>query len=216
MGCAPDGRAPWDFPTRAFHWSLAALVVFSFVTGKLGGPWMDWHMRSGCCILALLLFRLAWGFAGPPPARFAHFLKGPASAREYVRGLRSGMRENAAGHNPLGGWMVAAMLAALLAQAGTGLFSNDEASHQGPLADLVGNATVDRLSVWHSWNQWLVVALVCIHVLAIAVYQWMLRIDLVRAMWRGGMRAREGAIAAALLAAASIGVYWLVTIFPRP
>ena len=27
----------WDLPTRIFHWALAALVVFSFTTGKVGG-----------------------------------------------------------------------------------------------------------------------------------------------------------------------------------
>ena len=27
----------WDLPTRLFHWLMAALVIFSFTTGKLGG-----------------------------------------------------------------------------------------------------------------------------------------------------------------------------------
>ena len=57
----------WDLPVRLFHWVLVALVVFSFVTGKLGGNWLTWHFRSGYCILALVLFRILWGLFGPTP-----------------------------------------------------------------------------------------------------------------------------------------------------
>lgn len=68
----------WDLPTRLFHWLLAALVVFSFTTGKLGGDWLTWHFRSGYAIASLLLFRLLWGFAGSRYARFASFLPSPS------------------------------------------------------------------------------------------------------------------------------------------
>jgi cytochrome b len=79
--------AVWDLPVRLFHWALAVLVVFSFVTGKLGGNWMQWHVKSGCCILALLLFRLAWGVVGSSSARFAGFVRGPRAAIDYARTL---------------------------------------------------------------------------------------------------------------------------------
>ena len=35
----------WDVPTRLFHWLLAALVVFSFTTGKVGDE--ERHLRPG-------------------------------------------------------------------------------------------------------------------------------------------------------------------------
>jgi len=44
----------WDAPTRLFHWALAILAVLSFTTGKLGGSWMGWHVKSGYAILAFL------------------------------------------------------------------------------------------------------------------------------------------------------------------
>ena len=47
----------WDLPTRLFHWILVLLVSFSIVSAKIGGNWIDWHMRSGYCILTLVLFR---------------------------------------------------------------------------------------------------------------------------------------------------------------
>jgi cytochrome b len=88
----PGSAGVWDLPTRLFHWALVALAVFSYTTGKLGGEWMAWHMRSGYAILALLGFRLACGFAGPAPARFASFLRGSAGALAYLHALRAGDR----------------------------------------------------------------------------------------------------------------------------
>jgi len=133
----------WDAPVRLFHWALAALAVFSFVSGKLGGAWLDWHMRSGYAILTLLLFRLAWGVVGSHTARFASFVRGPASVRTYLR--ERGAR-GMPGHNPLGGWSVVAMLASLLVQAASGLFADDEIATRGPLAVKVSNAMVARMS----------------------------------------------------------------------
>ena len=79
----------WDLPTRLFHWLLAALVIFSFTTGKLGGDWLTWHFRSGYAIASLLLFRLLWGFAGSRYARFASFLPSPSRIWRTVRSTRS-------------------------------------------------------------------------------------------------------------------------------
>ena len=50
----------WDLPTRLFHWALVVCIVGAFVTVKLGGLYMDWHIRFGCATLGLLLFRLIW------------------------------------------------------------------------------------------------------------------------------------------------------------
>ena len=93
----------WDLPTRIFHWLLAVLVVCSYITGKAGGPWLDWHMKSGYAILALLVFRLAWAFVGPTHARFTSFVRGPREAWQYTRTLFAGAPARVEGHNPLGG-----------------------------------------------------------------------------------------------------------------
>ncbi len=33
----------WDILTRLFNWLLVGLVIFSFVTGKIGGTAMKYH-----------------------------------------------------------------------------------------------------------------------------------------------------------------------------
>ena len=89
MSAAPVRIRVWDLPTRIFHWALTVLVLFSFATGKLGGSWLDWHMRSGYVILTLLVFRLAWGVLGSETARFASFLRGPGALLRYAREIVS-------------------------------------------------------------------------------------------------------------------------------
>ena len=216
--------AVWDLPVRVFHWALAGLVVFSYVTAKIGGTWMEWHLRSGYAILALLLFRLAWGLFGSPTARFSGFVRGPRHAFDYAKATLARRHPVVVGHNPLGGWMVLLMLAILLTQAVTGLFADDEIATQGPLAAKVSNALVGRMSAIHSFNQWAIVAAVALHVIAIAVYQFVLKVNLVAPMIHGSMeapaalrpaRAGASALAAVLLALAGGFVYWLVMVYPR-
>lgn len=213
----------WDLPTRIFHWSLAALVVFSFTTGKIGGEWMSWHLKSGYAVLALLVFRIAWGFAGSDTARFARFLRGPRAALAYARSITAGRHPFVAGHNPLGGWMIAAMLAILAFQAATGLFSDDEIATQGPLAVKVSNEVVSRMSSLHAISEWIVVGLVVLHVAAIAVYRFAWNVRLVGPMVHGRSEAPAGTmeprarplwLAALLFAASAAAVYVLVEIVP--
>ena len=216
----------WDVPTRAFHWLLAALGVFSFTTGKVGGSWMDWHLRSGYAILALLLFRIAWGFLGSDTARFSRFVRGPRAFIEHGRAILAGRHRPTLGHNPMGAWMIVMMLAALLAQASTGLFADDEIATQGPLAAKVSNALVERMSALHAWNGWIVLALMVVHVATIGFYQWLLDDDLVTPMVTGYRHGPQGwsepppgerstFVAIAVMAAACAFVYWLVAIYPR-
>lgn len=46
----------WDLPTRLFHWAFAAAVIGALVTVKLGGLYMDWHVRFGLTALGLVCF----------------------------------------------------------------------------------------------------------------------------------------------------------------
>jgi len=129
------GTNVWDLPTRLFHWCLAACVIVGWALGQWGPADRLWHMRLGEVVLALLLFRLAWGFLGGRHARFADFLCGPRALLAYLRGGAPGTP----GHNPLGSLSVLAMLAVLAVQAVTGLFSDDDALAQGPLYRLAGD-----------------------------------------------------------------------------
>lgn len=183
----------WDLPTRLFHWAMAACIVGSLVSVNLGGNAVGWHFRFGYAILTLVLFRLIWGFAGPRYARFASFPPSPAAALRYLRGERTG----SPGHNPLGAFSVYALLAALAFQAGTGLFANDAIMWDGPLKALVSNATSDRLTKLHKINRFVVIALIVLHLAAIAWHSWLRKESLVRPMITGDRQLGDTAAAAA-------------------
>jgi cytochrome b len=168
---------------------LVVLVAFNVYTGNVGGvAAMERHMLSGYAILALVLFRIAWGFVGSRHARFASFLRGPAAAFAYVRGLWAGTHTLSIGHNPLGGWSVAAMLLSLLVQAGTGLFADDEILTEGPLADSVSKQTSRLLTGIHDINGNVLYVLIGLHLAAIGYYLIVRRENLIRPMLTGVKR----------------------------
>lgn len=157
----------WDLPVRLFHWALAALCAFSWWSAEEGGLTLQYHMWAGYSILALVLFRVMWGFAGSASARFASFLHGPSRVLAALREVWTASPMTVAGHNPLGGWMVALMLACLLVQTGSGLFANDDILNEGPLYQYAGKALSYTLTSLHHVNFNLLLGLVALHVLAI-------------------------------------------------
>ncbi len=174
----------WDLPTRLFHWTLVLLLVFSVSTAKIGGNALQWHFWSGYAVLTLVTFRILWGMAGDRYARFAAFVRGPRTVIAYLRGAH----DTGAGHNPLGALSVLALLAAVLVQASTGLFANDAIFSEGPLAKLVSNATSDRMTAIHNWNEKVIYALVALHLAAVLFYEIARRKRVVLAMIDGDQR----------------------------
>ena len=183
----PDGLVRvrvWDLPTRVFHWSLASAIAGLVATGYAGGAWIDWHARIGSLVLALLMFRVLWGFVGGSWSRFAVFVPTPAQLKRYLRGEAGPDAET--GHSPLGALSVLAMLVVLLLQAASGMVSDDGAGFTGPLNEYVSSASGLLATALHKdVGQWLLLALVLLHVLAIAYYRIVKRKRLVQAMVGG-------------------------------
>ena len=212
----------WDLPTRLFHWLLVFFVAALVVTGYIGGAMMDWHARCGYAVLALLLFRLLWGIVGGHWSRFRNFLYAPGSVFAYLGGRAH--PDHLVGHNPLGAASVFAMLLVLLAQVATGLVGDDEIAFTGPLNRFVSSATGLAATWYHkAVGQWLLFALVLLHVAAIAFYLRRKRINLVRPMISGDKELTAPAqssrddlasrlVALALFAACAVAVAWLVGI----
>ena len=174
----------WDLPTRMFHWALAGCVMGLVITGNVGGNAMVWHFRLGYAVFTLLLFRLVWGFVGGHWSRWRQLPIGPRQVRAWLGGTQEAGWQ--AGHNPIGSWSVLAMLGMLSLQVATGLVSDDEIANTGPLYALVSEATVSLATGWHRhWGKLILIALVLLHVLAIAWYRQRKKIALVPAMWHG-------------------------------
>ena len=128
----------WDKTTRWFHWInfLSVLLLIGIGTvilyNKKLGINTDAkiflktiHVCIGYIFCINLIWRLVWGVIGNRYARFKAILPGGkgymCALGEYAKGFISGDAPGWLGHNPIGRLMVAALMALLLVQGGTGL-----------------------------------------------------------------------------------------------
>lgn len=183
-----NGVRIWDLPTRLFHWALVVLIALQYASGEFGLFPMKWHYLLGYTTLALILFRVLWGFAGSETSQFGGFLRGPRAVFHYLVDTLRGGKTRIHGHNPLGGWSIVSMLACVAAQALSGLFASDDISEEGPLTDRVSDAVVDLMTRIHQLNRYVLLALIVLHIGAVLAH-WLIRDDnLVAPMLHGRAR----------------------------
>ena len=202
----------WDLPTRLCHWMIVVCIALSWWSAE--EQRYQLHEWSGCTLIVLVLGRVIWGFIGSRHSRFSDFLVGPAKVLAYLRGQGS----DSAGHNPLGGWSVLAMLLAVMLQACLGLFATDDIFTQGPLFSWVSKVTSYRLTRLHRLNQYVIMGLTAVHLFAILFHLFVKGENLIKPMltgvksWTGVHRAPSMAPAwlAALVAVLSAGAVYLI------
>ena len=118
------GVRVWDPLLRIAHWTLVASILAAWVTAELkleaAKPAHEW---TGYTALAVIALRIAWGWVGPRYARFGQFLRSPARTLSYARAVITRSEPRYLGHNPLGGWMIVALLAASAAAGLSGWLS---------------------------------------------------------------------------------------------
>lgn len=113
----------WDLAVRILHWSLVLTVAAAWLTRHSPGRWHEW---IGYATLAIVTARACWGFLGAGYARFAQFVRAPGETAAYARTVLAGREARYIGHNPLGGWMVVALLAMVALVGFTGwLYTTD-------------------------------------------------------------------------------------------
>ncbi len=181
----------WDLPTRLFHWLTVVLVAAAYVTWRLNE--MDWHAYAGEALLALVLFRLIWGFIGSDSARFVLFLASPRAALRHLAHTFRREPDQQAGHNPAGGWMVVLMLGLLLGQTLTGIIDNNDVADAGPLSDIMPAWLCNLIDDLHGWLWYALLVTIALHVTAIALYAVAKRQNLVRPMLTGRKTLPAGA-----------------------
>ncbi len=175
----------WDIAVRLFHWTLVLLMLALVITAEILDGAIQQHSLIGQAVIVLVLFRLLWGVVGSSYARFSQFVRGPRVVLTYTQSLLSNKDEFIVGHNPLGGWMVLALLAGVLLQAILGLFANDDILFDGPLAYLVSKETSDFITGLHSDLFNILLVLVCLHVFAVIWHMLFKGENLLSAMFSG-------------------------------
>ena len=155
----------WDLATRLFHWLLVVSFVTSWASFELG--YMEIHAYSGYGMLALLLFRVIWGFIGSSHSRFIDFVKGPITTYHYLSGAQ---KQESIGHNPLGAWSVILLLVLLSVQSITGLFNSDDILFDGPYRSSIESSLADNLSAIHGQLFYIIVGFILLHLVAVFYY----------------------------------------------
>lgn len=211
-----DTREPqtvlvWDIAVRIFH----AVLIVAFVTAWLtAGEIREVHEIAGYTILVLVCLRIVWGFVGSRHARFSDFVRSPRAAIDYLKALKAGNPPHYLGHNPAGGWMVLALLGCLLTTTLLGLqVAEIKEAHEmaqaaakaaqatmaaegiaAPEAAVTGHAGHEGhhfeppIQIVHEIFAYTTLALVCLHLLGVAVGSWRHRENLPRAMVTGRKR----------------------------
>ena len=112
----------WDLAVRVLHWSLVLTVAAAWLTRHSPGRWHEW---LGYATLVIVAARFV-GFLRLPPRALCR-LPAAGSRDARVRARRLSAREaRFVGHNPLGGWMVVALLAMVVFVGFTGwLYTTD-------------------------------------------------------------------------------------------
>jgi cytochrome b len=181
-----SSRLVWDLPVRITHWLLVLTVVGAWITDKLGPAYFIWHVVCGCTVLVLVAFRVIWGFAGTRYARFSSFIRRPRTILRHLRGKASNSDpEGTIGHNPLGALSVVLLLGLLLAQAVTGLFSNDEIASVGPFYGWITGSQSKWLTSLHHRVFVYLELLILLHVTAVLFYTFVKRVRLIGPMFTG-------------------------------
>lgn len=167
----PAAERVWDPFVRVFHWSLVGLVVLDRWVLEAGDAPHQW---AGYAAAALVLLRVAWGFAGPRHARFADFWPTPARLLAWLRAWRGARPPATPGHNPLGALMMLTLLLLVLLLALTGwLQGTDRFWGEETVQDL-HEALADAL-----------IALAGLHAAAAIVMGRLERRRLIKAMFTG-------------------------------
>ena len=168
----------WDRLVRVLHWSLVQSVALSWLgTFAITGV----HQPAGYVALAAVLLRVLWGSIDKDHARFSQFVRGPRTTWTYLMAVLQRREPRYIGHNPLGAWMVVALLATVAALGLTGwLYTTDM---------FWGDETVDLV---HQALAWWLLVLIVLHVAGVTFTSLRQRESLVRAMFTGDKRAPDG------------------------
>ncbi|MBW8294483.1 cytochrome b/b6 domain-containing protein [Sphingopyxis sp.] len=201
----------WDLPLRLFHWFLVAAIAVAFLSAEEGSVLNQWHIASGWVAAVLIAFRLVWGFVGGEHARFSGAFKGGGLA-VHIKEMFRLKPEATLGHNPVG-WIASFLL---IVVSGITIATGAQLVTGGAMAseDL------------HELVGWSLLALVALHVAAVALMSVLTRDNLVRAMIVGSKSgARHSAFKSARapslfaymagLAAIASAIWGVITIDPQ-
>lgn len=164
----------WDPLVRLAHWTLVSAVCVAWLSMEDIGLPHTWHEPAGYVAAAVVLTRTVWGLIGRGHARFTSFVRSPQAVLTYGQQVLRHAEPRYIGHNPLGGWMVIALLACVAGIACTGWLQTTDRYWGSELLEVV-----------HRSLAWGLLGLVTLHVSGVVFTSLRHKESLVRAMITG-------------------------------
>ena len=164
----------WDVFVRIAHWSLVVAVADAWVTEDFGAV----HEWLGYAALGIVALRILWGIVGTRYARFSGFVRSPQITIAYAKQMLRLDAPRHVGHNPLGSYMIAALILMVALTGFTGWLYTTDRYWGVKWMEELHEATANGLLV-----------LIVLHVCGVVVSSLAHRENLVRAMLSGRKRA---------------------------
>ena len=213
----------WDLPVRLFHWCLVISLLAAWYTSDGERNLIDYHLKIGYFILALIIFRLIWGVLGTKYARFYQFIPNRLTLLNYLKGVKKEKDYNSIGHNPLGALMVVLMLTLVLSQAISGLFMNDDVFTTGPYYESANSTVQAFMSSIHHNVFDVILVISALHIGAAFYYLLVKKSNLIVPMITGykktandkddeGIKSSKLLLALVVLIVVVIFLYWLLVL----
>ena len=161
----------WDVPTRVFHWLLVLCFAGAWLTSESERLQMI-HYAFGYSAVALVLFRLVWGFVGTKYARFTQVLRGPNEMAGHIKSVLSSHQHSSPGHNPVGGIVMVGLMLIILLIGLTGYWG---------VKEFLG----DFMSEAHEAIASIALGLAILHIAAAVTMSLLQKENLIRAMVNG-------------------------------
>lgn len=166
--------------------ALSGLVAQSIPVGALSGWLHATHGVLGLSLVAGLLARLVWGFAGPQSARWQDMWH-PAAWRAALLARRVFVSPHRRGHHPHASLVYLLVYALLAGLAASGLALLASTQGQGPLSPWLGFDAwlTTQLIDPHRIAGWLLTGFIGIHLAALWLHARVHRIPVAQGMING-------------------------------
>jgi cytochrome b len=166
----------WDLPLRLLHWTLAVAVLIAYFSANV---FDTVHEIAGYAALALVVMRVAWGFAGTRHSQFRNSVRSPRVVLRFLGQIARRQPGRYLGLNPAGAAMAIVLLVLVAVSTISGWIQITERFFG-----------VDWVEMVHTVSSHAVLILVVVHILGVVAMCALQRENLVRAMITGKKRHR--------------------------
>ena len=191
-GCAQrtpgESALVWPLGVRLFHGALILTIAANlFIFDE--PQWLLVHVAIGHAVLALIVWRVAYGIAGGHAySRFRQFVTTPSRTWAYTRAMARGRPPVTAGHTPPGGWIIAIFLIVLGILTISGMLALIGEQRHTPLGLSIPNAAGAIAATVHVQTSKLLQALIVVHICGALVDAFVTRNGVLRAAVTGCKR----------------------------